>query len=183
LVSVNSVALLDIQLLVLSRDQAESAMAMVAALTLQLNQEVNGQNAELLLARKHDDKIKELRQRLTRYEEALVGWGKKHRKEFGELKTVALRQGDIEVRELPRSVQLLKGWTEDLVLAALRKVKTLKVYIRSKESLNRQLILQDSKPEVSRLDGNLLASFGVEITRGESWSITPKLEPVPVSPT
>src|SRR6266699_1678822 len=133
-----------------TRDQAEAAMAMVAALTLQLNQETNRQNAELLLARTRDQKIKELRERLTRYEIALEDWGKKNRKEFGESKTLSLRQGQIEVRELPRSVQFLKGWTEELVLARLR-LRSLKVYIRTKETLNRQLILQDTKPEVGRL--------------------------------
>jgi phage host-nuclease inhibitor protein Gam len=164
-----------------NRDQAEAAMAIVATITLMRQATQGEQNTQMILARRHDPEIKRLSDRLARYEEALVAWARKNRAEFGESKTLELRQGKISFRCLGRSVDFLRTWTEDLVLAKVRKLKRFAIYIRpGKQTLNRQLILHNTKPEVAQLKESELAEIGLTISRGESVSIEPKLEQLPI---
>lgn len=176
-------------LIIETLDQAEAAVAQITALTLQLNDETNQQNAKLVLARKHDDAIKSLEERRARYEDALETWANKNRKslglagEPGEKKSIDLRQGTIGFRWGRPKVAFLKGFTEDVVLARLRrlarKAKHWARYIRVAETLNRSQILDDARPEAGLLSGKDLTHIGVEVTREETFYVEPKLEPVP----
>jgi phage host-nuclease inhibitor protein Gam len=167
-----------IPIVIENRDQAEAVMAIVASITLQRQAAQGEQNTQLIRARSHDPEIKRLGERLARYEEALVVWARKNRPAI--TKTIELRQGQVAFRNLPPSVDFLKTWTEDLVLARLRKLKRFAIYIRpGKETLNRQLILQNIKPEVAQLKESALATIGLKISRGESISIEPNLEQLP----
>lgn len=176
-------------LLIETRDQAEAAVAQITALTLQLNDETNQQNAKLILARKHDQAIKALEERRARYEEAVEAWARRNRKSLrldgqpGEKKSIELRQGKIGFRWGPRKVSLLKGFTEEVVLARLRglakKAKHWARYIRVAEALNRSQVLDDARPEAGLLSGKDLTRIGLEVLREESFYVEPKLEPVP----
>ncbi|MDE2101093.1 MAG: host-nuclease inhibitor Gam family protein [Patescibacteria group bacterium] len=172
-----------------TRDQAEAAMSLIAVLTLQRDQEQAAKNVQLLEAGKRDARISELGKRMQRYEAALQDWATRNREALGltgkegEKKSMELRQGAIGFRWSNRSVRLLPNWDEIKALAALKKMAGFKKafldYIRKKEELNKLRILEDSKPEVGKLDDKTLRRFGITIGRTEVFFIEPKLEQPP----
>lgn len=175
-------------LVVNSRDEAEAIMAFVSTCTLQLNEAVNDQNTKLLAAREDDEKIRELTKRLNRFVTALELWASLNPKEFDESRSLILRRGKISLRNKPPSVAFGKGWTEDLVLSKLRKIKLWAArYIRIKETLNKQQILADIRPESESAPESLigkedrLKKIGIVIERGLTVKIEPKLEPIPTA--
>lgn len=163
---------------VLNRNQAEAAMAIIAALTIQLDDQVNQQNAKILLAREHDVRIAELKGRMERYAAALEDWAQKDRRRW-EGKCLDLAQGRIGFRLVKPSVQFLEGWDEGRTLAKLRATERLGVYIRTKESLNKVLVCQDAAPEVGRLDAKDLKAMGLRVAQGETFYVEPALDVVP----
>ncbi len=163
-----------------TRDQAEAAVALHAVLTVELNTAVNRQNAEILAARAKDKEINQLRERIGRYEQALKEWAEKHRQEFGESKSLEMRQGTLVFRLGNRVVNLLEGWSNFMALAKLRNAgKKFGEYIRVKEEIDRQRILSDSRPEVGKLKEKDLKRFGLVIEQPERFFVEPKLETPP----
>jgi phage host-nuclease inhibitor protein Gam len=153
-------------------------MALVAALTVQLQEEVSAQNGKLLLAREHDKKILDLKERISRHGSRLEGWAKANRTAlFGEAQSLELRQGTIGFRLSNRGVKLLEGWTDASVIERLLKLpETFHQYVRIKRELDRQRVLADSRPEAERLSERDLAKFGVGIGRSESFFMEAKVE-------
>lgn len=165
-----------------NRDEAEAAVALVTITTMQLTEEVNRQNAKIAEARKHDEEIKKLRARLTRYEVALKEWAVRNReKEFpADSKTLDMRQGRLIFKLAGRAVRLLDGWTEKMALGKLLlRPKWKKRYVRVEYSINRQQILGDTRLESEhKLDDRDLKRFGLAIRQEESFYVEPKLEPL-----
>ena len=159
-----------------SRLEAENTGALVAALTLQINEAVAAKNEIEIQANDAGKKISKLRERLFRYEEALRVWAEANRSEFGESKTLELLHVRMWFKLGRNQVEFLARWTEAKVLAALRQAK-LRDYIRVKESLDRLAILADARPEVGKLDRETMSSFGVKIVQPENFGIEAKLEP------
>lgn len=173
----------DETLTIKTRDEAEAAMAILAALQLQVAAELNDQNARLIIAHKNDATIRELHVRQERFEQALCEWATANRsKEFGSKKELELRQGWLRFRLGGRSVKFIEGWTEDLVLAKLRKIKSLAVYVRTQCSIDKQTILRDSRtdnPYKPPLKAEELARAGLEIAQHESFETEIKQETLP----
>lgn len=155
-------------------------MAQFTALSLQINQEINAQNAKLILARKHDSAIRDFTERRSRYGSALEKWAIENReREFALSSTLELRQGTLRFRMGQRAVKFLEGWTELLVLDRLRKLKKFRPYLRITHEVNRQLLLSDTKPEAEKLKEKDLAEIGLRVAREEKFYIEPKLEAAP----
>lgn len=157
-------------------DEAQAAGGQVAALTIQINGWMVKKNRAEFAAQKIGKQVSELRARIARYETALREWANKNRKDWGESKSLELRHVILAFKLGRPAVRLLQGWTDALVLAALRKTKALRQYIRVKEEVNRQRISEDAKPEVGKLDANGMRKFGVEIAADEYFYVEPKLE-------
>ena len=165
-----------------TRDEAEAAMGLIAALTIELNAALALQNAELIQARKRDPVITDLKDRIARHAVRLKAWATENRaglglvaEQPGDKKSLALRQGTIGWRWTNRAIKLLEGWTDALVLAKLRKLKR-RAYIRIKHEVDRQQLLKDANPDNPKLTAAELRAFGVEVKREEIFFAEPNLE-------
>ena len=175
-----------------TRDEAEAAVAMVAALTLQQIDETNQQNAKLLVAREHDQKIKDLGERIAEHQARLEAWARTNREELGlggeENKSLNLRQGTVGFRWGNPKLVCGKGWDWDKVTtalsgeglaAALAKIFTgLRKYLRVKIEVDRQALLAAAKPSMGELSKGELRKLGLAVEREESFYVEPKIEPV-----
>lgn len=168
----------DQPLQITTRDQAESAGAIVLAIHQQIKAAEIKSTRVAFAAQKLTSRIGDLKSRLVRYESALKDWAQHNRSEMGESKTLSMRHVTISFHNSRPSVKFLEGWTLASVLAKLRTLPRLKKsYIRTKEELDRQRILSDARPEVGKLDVKTMRSFGVEVASDEFFYIDPKFEP------
>lgn len=169
-----------------NRDQAEAATALLVTLQMERNHEATLQNVQMLEARKHGGIIAKLDERMSRYHVALEDWARSNREdlgltcEHGQKKSIELRHGVLGFKFGNRMVKLLEGWTDALALKKLKqlagKAEILLSYVRVKEEINRVQILNDTKPEVARLDEKTLKRFGLCIAQEESFFIDLKIE-------
>lgn len=159
-----------------SREEAEAAMALVTAAHIELKATIALQNEELQAARKHDEKIREARERIDKYVRALEPWTKEQTNLMDEKKSIDLAHGTVGFRTSNRKTRFLQGWTSEKCLEVMRKSKRLRNWIRTKQEVNFQLILVDSRPEVGKLKEKDLQKIGVEVWREESFYVEPKVE-------
>jgi hypothetical protein len=173
---------------VTSRDMAEAAIAQIAGLTILLDQAVSFQNTQLVLARAKDKDIKSLRERIQKHHERLEAWANVDRAQWGEEKSLTMRQGTIGFKWTNRSIRFLTGWTEAKVLQKLRSMgEPFLAYIRKKEELNKVLLLDHSRPEVveslawvsdQRLTPAVLKKIGITVEREERFFSEPRFDVV-----
>lgn len=155
-------------------------MAQFTALTVLLHQEVVAQQLQQQIAARHDPRILELKASRKRYEEALQEWAKANREsEFGEASTLELRQGRIAFRWAPRAVRFLEGWSEELALAKLQKLKGLIKYVRYTSSINKRRILDETKGDENRARLKDLERAGITVMQEEEFKVEAKLDDVP----
>jgi phage host-nuclease inhibitor protein Gam len=174
-----------------SRDMAEAAMAQIAGLTIQLDEAVALQKNEILKARAKDKEIQELGDRITKHTKRLEAWSQVDRKDWGEAKSLDLRQGSIGFKYSNRHIELLAEWTELKVISRLKAlgeaIPAFRQYIRIKEELHKVCILDNSRPEIvenpktpkeERLTPSMLRRFGVEVKRDERFYAEPRFDVV-----
>jgi phage host-nuclease inhibitor protein Gam len=166
-----------------SRDQAEAAMAIIAAKCLLRDRAVYRKNRILMLAQRRGKQIEELSGAIAKQEARLKVWSesKEIRTAMGEKKTLELRHGFVRFRLGNPATRCLQGWTWDLVLKKLRGLRKKKPekwedYIRTNEDVNRQQLLTDSRPECGKLTEKDLKKIGVEIWREEHFCVDVKQE-------
>lgn len=165
-------------LVISTRDAAEAAGAQIVVLQVLCDEITAKINRVQLAGRKLKERADELAERKSRYETALEAWARTNRQqEFGEEKTLDMRHVVLTFKKAPRAVRLLKDWTEELVLKALQRRKTLREYIRIRREINKQRILSDSTADAGRLSEATLKAVGLEIFQDEKFSIERKLEP------
>jgi phage host-nuclease inhibitor protein Gam len=160
-----------------SKDEAEAAMAIIAAVVLLRDRAIHKKNRVMVLAQRRGKHIEELNQRITRQEERLKKWSKDNLAELGEKKSLELRHGVIGFRRGNRATRCLEGWTWELVLNKMRRLrKRWGSYIKTTEDVNRQQMLSDSRPECGKLSETELKRIGVEIWRDEHFFVDVKIE-------
>ena len=178
---------------ILTRDQAEAAMAIITGLTIQLHTLQARQNDEIQQARRHDPQILDLETQIRRHHTRLELWATEHRATLGldgapgQARSLKLRQGTIGFRWSNRAIRFLANWTEAMVMEKLRSFiaatdtglsRKYKPYIRTKEELDRQQLLKDSRPEARLLDDKDLKRIGISAARTETFFTEPNLEEV-----
>ncbi len=156
-------------------------MALVRAYQVQLDQEVASQNSEKLAAEKRDPRILDLRKKINNQTARLGEWAKKERR-YWAAKSLELRQGTIGFKTGNRQTVLMRGWQEARSIASVLKAGRKFLWcLRIKYELNRQAILERTKPERQKCAPALLARFGLAIKQFEYFYALPKIDRPPAA--
>ncbi|HVX56961.1 MAG TPA: host-nuclease inhibitor Gam family protein [Candidatus Saccharimonadales bacterium] len=156
--------------------QAEVAftLAALAGLTNQLNTHLTTRDKAVLEAQKTCSKeIEETTAAIQQQEARLQEWAEKNRAtEFTEAKSLEFPRGVIGFRTGQRSLEPIKGFTWQKVLAAL-KGKWRK-YRRVKAEVNKRELLTDSAPDAKgkvKLSAAQLKALGLVVVQEESFFV------------
>jgi len=162
-----------------TRDQAEAAMAIIRATSVQLGDLEVRRNVALMAAQTNDPKMDLLTKRINKFRDALRLWANTDRKNWGEQKYLDLRHGRIAFREGRPAVAFIKGWDEKQTLARLLELGgRFMSYVRKKFELDKSSVLRDVKLEAgeARLTESQLRDMGLAVEQTESFLCEPKLE-------
>lgn len=148
-----------------SRDQVADAIREMGVLQRELARIEADMNDELSKVREEFEIDAEpRRKRVEALSQGVQVWSEANRDTLtqnGKTKTAAFTTGEVQWRTRPPSVQL-KG--VEAVLAALRRLG-LKRFIREKEEVNKEAILNEPKA--------VAAVPGITIQQGEDFVVTP----------
>lgn len=127
--------------------------------------------AQARIARTIEARIQTAANEIKDAEETIRKWAEDNRaKFFADGKTLQLLHGTLRFRAGGFKVQFLKDWTDKLCIQTLKRFRKLKEsYIRIKEELNKQQIVNDFS--AGKIDSKTLAKFGCEVKQGEYFSI------------
>ncbi|MEW6306765.1 MAG: host-nuclease inhibitor Gam family protein [Verrucomicrobiota bacterium] len=150
-----------------SREDAQAAMAHYAevaaqrdALSAQLAQEMARARARF------EPRIAELTKSLDVQAERIKGWAVANRgAEFGGRKSMEFVAGYVGFRKATAALQLLEGWTWDMVLAKL--TGPFKRYVRNNPEVNKLAL----KADAQRLGPRRFKLIGVRLVQDEKFYI------------
>ncbi len=157
-----------------TRTQAEDALREIAELTIARNAATGEMDARLVAVRSEfEPGLTSIEARLEEKTELLKNWAEANPGEFKEgLKSLSLTHGSLGWRTGLPSLKTLRGWTFDRVLEKIKGAAGLLKYIRTKEEVNKQGLINDR--DILGPDG--LRSIGVEVKQEESFFVEPTLE-------
>jgi phage host-nuclease inhibitor protein Gam len=102
--------------------------------------------------------------------EALSVWADGHPNEFGSRRSIDMVHGSIGYRQCPPKLKLLRGWSWDLVAAALQKIHSK--YLRVKVEANKEALL-DERDMISK---EQFSDWGMSVVQDETFFVNPKQE-------
>lgn len=102
---------------------------------------------------------------------AALAWAEAHPEDFGRLRSIEILHGTIGWRTNTPSLKTLSGWTWDRVLDVVKKLPALTGYIRTREEMNRQALLNDR--DALGTDG--LRALGLKVVQEDEFYVEPKL--------
>lgn len=96
-----------------------------------------------------------------------------HRADFGKKQSLSLSNGTVGYRLGTPKAKTLKGFTWKAVLEVLKRTMYKDNYIRVKEEVNRERIIQDY--QTKSIDDESLKLIGVEVAQEETFGYTVNL--------
>lgn len=110
---------------------------------IKLAEEINSRDKAVQgIVDRYAKSITDLNATIETYEAAIAHWAEENRQaEFGESKSLVLDSGAaLRFRMTPKKIVFLINWTEQRILAALKRRK-LRKFIRVAESVNKEQLL------------------------------------------
>jgi len=166
-----------------SRAAAGELVKRLAHLTALLGAAVANRDQDVLNAQeKHQALITQIAVEIEAGKERLAAWADENRKvEFGDEQSVEFPNGWLRFRVGQRTLDLLSGWTWEKVLAKLKSFRVTsqwRAYVRTKQEVNKQALLADTKDSGTgpKLPPALLREVGVKIVREERFEVECKPE-------
>lgn len=169
-----------------SRDEAEAALAIITAKEILINRHLFRKQRIEFLAQRRGKAIEALRVRQREQDVRLENWARGNRQEFGEAKTLDLRNGFLKLRDGQEAVVLKEKWNEQKALDAMGWTAKLILRLRAlvvpkkwaecarvKIELDKTQIKKDFK--AGKLETADLAAAGLEIKAEEHFSIELKI--------
>ena len=156
----------------ITRDQAESLVSLVTALTIESNALVADMDSEIAKARsRYETSIGNLTARIEKATGTLRDWSLANPEEFGKKKSIEFTQGTIGFRTGTPKLKTLSGFTFARVLDALRSVKWGAAFILVKEDVAKaELIAAHSSQNITPEE---LRQIGVRVDQDESFFVDP----------
>lgn len=150
-------------------DEAEAAGAIVAELDIQIKQATIRKNLLEAAANRRGKRIKELEQGREKQAGRLCEWCEENPTVMNGSQSLELRQVKLSFRQGNRFVKLLAGWSDALVLKAMRRRKRFSDCIRVRTEIDKQMVLRKT---VRAQD---LKAVGIEIARARYFYCESKL--------
>lgn len=156
-----------------NRAEAEAAVREICELKNAYQMALAEMNAAVTEAKKNfEDKFAPVQKRILEKSALVQDWAEASPSEFNGAKSLDMVHGQVGWRTGQPQLKPLSGWTWDRVLEALRPHKVLFGYIRVKEEVNKQQILENRNV----IDDGQLREVGLKVTQEEAFFIAPKLE-------
>lgn len=157
-----------------SRAEAEQTLGTIRDLTIERNQLLLKQEAEIKAVQdKHATRLQTLEKDLDRNTELLSGWAEANPSEFGKSKSLDMTHGKIGWRTgMPKLVKKSKATWDALVDLVTDSIGS--GFIRIKKEVNREAIV-DAR---STIPPESLRECGLSIVQEETFFVDPNLEEV-----
>lgn len=156
-----------------SRFEAEATVREICELKTAYAMAEAEMNAAVTAAKKQfEDHFAPIEKRILEKSSLVQAWAEANPAEFNGAKSLDLVHGLIGWRTGNPQLKTLSGWTWDRVLEHLKEYTAYDEFVRSKEEVNKQAILDARDTFV----GGVLRSIGVKVIQEESFFIAPKLE-------
>lgn len=170
-----------------SREEAEKVVGDICTqLNLQDQVELGLKAKVLALKADISKQVSECKQAIKSKMMLLKQWSVMNAKEFGDAKSIETVFGTFGFRTGNHKVELLKDWTENMVVDAMfkdedekevrtedgRTVRNIPKYIRVVYEVDREALIRDRKD----IPEDTLKSWGVEILQDENFYVDPKQE-------
>lgn len=104
--------------------------------------------------------------------ELIRAWAEANPSEFGGRKSLEVTHGQLGWRTGQPTLKTLTGWTWDRVLEKLKSLPGLSHYLRVKEEVNKQAILNDREG----MGPDALRNLGVRVVQDEVFYVEPRLD-------
>jgi len=114
-----------------------------------------------------DDFCNPLRTKIAGMEEAMRLFCEDNRAEFSKKKSKELPNGTVSFRLGTPKAKTIKGWTWKAVLEILKSSKKGKMYIRTKEEIDKELVIRDY--QAKNTSNTFLAKFGMAVEQDETF--------------
>lgn len=158
-----------------TREQAESAMDALATAAHKLAKLEGDMNLKLVAVReKYEVEMTELAKAVKAETERLLAWADSHPEEFDSSRSIKLLHGVIGYRLGNWAVKLIRGFKEERAVALVKNVLG-PAYVRTKEEIDRELILADR----THIPGEALTSCGLRLEQAEKFFADPEKTEAP----
>lgn len=156
-----------------SRAELETFVGALCGIILERDQLTNAMNQKLLDVRQdYEGRLIPMEGTIKTGLERLETWAAANPAEFGGKKSLDLLHGTIGFRTCPPALKTIKGWTWKLVIAALKKIESMKKYVREKSEVDKETLLA----ERATLPEGTLKLFGMHVDQGEQFFVDPKAD-------
>ena len=156
-----------------SRPEAEALIREISLLILERNSEQIELDGHITTIRsKYEETLTDLSKRIDEKTEVARAWAEANPSEFHGAKSLDMTHAVIGWRTGQPTLKTIAGWTWDRVLEKIKTVKGWATYIRTKEEVNKQLLIADRES----LGADVLRDAGLKIVQDEAFFIEPKLQ-------
>lgn len=158
-----------------TREDAESSMAALATATYRRDKLEASMNLQITAVReKFEDELAALADEIKTEEKRLRDWSDANPALFGSARSLKLTHGTIGYRLGNWAVKLIRGFKSERAVA-LVKATIGPAYVRTKEELDKELILADR----AKLPAPTLAGCGLRLEQAEAFYATPDKSDAP----
>ena len=158
----------------ISRDEAEALVNDIAlAMNNQRKLQTRIDAAKLAVDQEHKAAMSAYNSTITASRAIVQLWAEANPQEFTQRKSVEFAAGLVGFRTGTPKLKPLRKATWDAILEAMRGIKRLAGYIRTKEEINKEQIIADYAQGV--LIAGDLEIGGMKVVQEESFYIEPKL--------
>ena len=114
-----------------------------------------------------DEKINPLKAEIEKLEENMRLFCEENREDFGNKKSKELNNGVVNFRTGTPKAKTIKGFTWKAVIEVIKRSDFVKRYIRIKEDVNKEAIIQDHT--TGEIDNETLKTLGVKVVQEETF--------------
>ena len=100
-----------------------------------------------------------------------MAWAEANPDAFGKLRSIDMVHGVVGWRTNTPSLKTLSGWTWDRVLERLKGLPSMFGYVRAKEEVNKQALLNDR----DEIGADELRAIGLRVIQEDEFFVDPKL--------
>ena len=158
-----------------SREAAEDSMAALAMATYRRDKVEATMNLQLTAVReKFEAELATLADEIKTETKRLRDWADSNPGLFGPARSIKLTHGTLGYRLGNWAVKLIRGFKADRAIALAKNVLG-PAYVRTKEELDKELILADR----GKLSPDTLAGCGIRLEQAEAFYATPEKSEAP----
>lgn len=155
-----------------TREEMEQLVGQIAVLKLVEAEHKAAMDAEIKACRdRYLGALTEINEKLAALLPRAMAWAEANPDDFGKAKSIEMLHGVIGWRTNTPSLKPLSGWTWDRVLEKIRSLPAMLGYIRTKEEVNKQSLLDDR----DGIGPDGLRNLGVRVVQEDEFFVEPKL--------